>query len=84
MSDATRRTLRTALAVTLAILAALPLIVAEAGLDAEQTPWLASILAVAALVTRIMSTRAVDELLTKVGFGKVVGRHAAPPDGVDG
>ncbi len=72
MSDATRRTLRTVLVVILAIAAMLPVVVSEAGLDLEHTPWLATIVAAAGVINRLVNTSAVDEQLTRIGLG----RHA--------
>lgn len=61
--DSVRRTLRTTLAVTLAVAAAVPLLVEAGVIDPGQAPWLASIVALAAAVTRLMASPAVDELL---------------------
>jgi hypothetical protein len=79
MSDATRRTLRTALAVLVAVCAVLPAFVTELGMDAEQAPWLAALVAAAAAITRIMQTQAVDAVLTRLGLGR-----QGPPDKADG
>ncbi|NGO67631.1 hypothetical protein [Streptomyces boncukensis] len=62
MSDATRRTIRTAVAWLLSLAAALPAIVDASGIPAS-LPWAAGALAVAAAVTRVMALPAVDALL---------------------
>ena len=79
MSDATRRTLRTALAVMVALAATVPVFVAELGVTASQLPWLGTVLAVSIAVTRAMQSPAVDLLLTQVGIGRQAanGRHEA-------
>lgn len=84
MNDSTRRTIRTALAVLVALAAAAPVLVSEAGLDADQWPWLASVLAVAAVITRLMASPVVDGILAKLGLGKAPadGRHELGRDEV--
>lgn len=62
MSDSTRRTIRTILAVVLALAAGLPLLVHTAGLP-ETLPGLGTVLAVAAAVTRVMALPQVDARL---------------------
>lgn len=62
MSDSARRTIRTALAVVLALAAGLPLLVHTAGLP-ETLPGLGTVLAVAAAVTRVMALPAVNAWL---------------------
>ncbi|NGO68221.1 hypothetical protein [Streptomyces boncukensis] len=64
MSDATRRTIRTAVAWVLSLAAALPAIVDASGIPAS-LPWVAGALAVAAAVTRVMALPAVDALLPR-------------------
>lgn len=54
MSDSARRTIRTILAVVLALAAGLPLLVHTAGLP-DTLPGLGTILAVAAAITRVMA-----------------------------
>ena len=84
MSDSTRRTVRTVLVVVLGISAALPIIVAESGIDLGSTPGLALIVAFAGLINRIVNTPQVDEVLTRVGLGKSPapdGAHEALPQG---
>lgn len=66
--DSVRRTLRTTIAVTVAVATAVPLLV-EAGVlrvDPADAPWLASIVAVAAGITRLMADPRVDALLGRV------------------
>lgn len=62
MTDANRRTIRTAIQWTLGLAAALPGIVAAAGVP-ESLPWVATGLAVAAAITRVMALPAVDALM---------------------
>jgi hypothetical protein len=62
MTDANRRTIRTAVQWVLGFAAALPGIVAAAGLP-EALPWVATGLAVAAAITRVMALPSVDALL---------------------
>ena len=76
MSTATRMSIRTAIWTTLALVAALPVLVASAGLDGTRWPWLATVVAVASAITRIVNTPAIDGLLTQVGLGRT-----AAPDG---
>lgn len=64
--DSVRRTLRTALAVVLGVAAAVPLLVEVGVIDPGQAPWLATIVAAAALVTRVMADPRVDVLIGKV------------------
>lgn len=84
MSDSTRRTLRTAFAALVALAAALPVLVREAGLDPARWPWLVTVLAVAALVTRVMASPSVEAFLGAylpwLAKDKAPGRHEAPPD----
>lgn len=77
--DAVRRTLRTAVAVTVAVAAAVPLLVEYGIIDPAGAPWLASIVAVAAGVTRLMADPRVDQLLGRV-FGAWVTRTGAVVD----
>lgn len=65
-TDEVRRTLRTALAVLVAVAAAVPLLVEAGVLTPDRAPWLASIVAFAALVTRLMQNPSVDALLGKL------------------
>ena len=62
MSDAARRTVRTAVQWVLSLAAALPGIVDAAGLP-ESLPWVATGLAVSAGLTRVMALDSVDALL---------------------
>lgn len=80
MSDKTRRTVRTVLQVVLAVALAVPVLVQAAGLDAEQLPWLATVVAVAAAVARVMQSDVVEGLLQRVLGGRLA---AAPPDAGD-
>lgn len=65
MKDSTRRTLRTAFAVLVALAAGAPVLVHEAGLKPDQWPWLATVLAVAAGITRLLASQAVEDLLAR-------------------
>jgi hypothetical protein len=60
-----RSTLRTAFQVIVGLAALLPILVQQVGLDPEQIPWLAVPLAVAAVVTRVMSSPAVETFLRR-------------------
>jgi hypothetical protein len=62
MSDASRRTVRTALALVVGIAAGLPLLVHTAGIP-NTVPGLSTVLAVAAAVTRLLASPVVDQLL---------------------
>ncbi|MFF7991780.1 hypothetical protein ACFZDG_18545 [Kitasatospora xanthocidica] len=62
MSDSTRRTIRTVVAVVLALASGLPLLVHTAGLP-ETLPGLGTVLAVAAAITRIMALPQVNAWL---------------------
>lgn len=65
-ADSVRRTLRTAIAVTVAVAAAVPLLVEFGVVDPSGAPWLASIVALAAAVTRMMADPRVDRLLGRL------------------
>jgi hypothetical protein len=62
MSDSTRRTVRTAVAVVLGLASGLPLLVSTAGLP-ETLPGLGTVLAVAAAITRLMALPQVNAWL---------------------
>lgn len=62
MSDSTRRTIRTAVAVVLALASGLPLLVRTAGLP-ETLPGLGTILTVAMAITRLMALPQVNAWL---------------------
>ncbi|MDH6134667.1 hypothetical protein P3T37_004071 [Kitasatospora sp. MAA4] len=62
MTDATRRTARTAVQTLFGLVAALPLLVSTSGLPAT-LPGLGLALAVATAVTRLMALPAVENLL---------------------
>jgi len=62
MTDATRRTIRTAVQVLLGLAAGLPLLVDTAGLPAT-LPGVGTALAVAAAVTRVMALPTVESWL---------------------
>ncbi|MFG3228100.1 hypothetical protein ACGF07_25410 [Kitasatospora sp. NPDC048194] len=62
MSDSARRTIRTILAVVLALAAGLPLLVHTAGLP-DTLPGLGTVLAVAAAITRVMALPQVNAWL---------------------
>jgi hypothetical protein len=80
MNVETRMSIRTAIWTTLALVAALPVLVASAGLDTDRWPWLATIVAAATAITRIVNTPAVEELLARVGLGRDGAHEAAPDD----
>ncbi len=71
MSDKVRRTARTVLQVVLAVALAVPVLVSELGLTAEQVPWLATVVLVAGVVARIMQADAVESLLQRVLGGSL-------------
>lgn len=60
-----RAVVRTVFQMFVGLCAIAPLIVAQTGLDPEQTPWLVAPLAVAAVVTRIMSVPQVESFLRR-------------------
>ncbi|MFJ9246056.1 hypothetical protein [Streptomyces sp. NPDC101776] len=62
MSEAAKRTLRTAVQTAVGLCVLLPTVVAAAGVS-ETIPWVAGALAVAAGVTRVMALPAVEALL---------------------
>lgn len=76
-TEQVRRTVRTTLAVLLAVATLVPLIVQVTGLTAEQAPWLATIVAAAAAITRVMADPRVNEVLRRV-----LGDTVAVPAGV--
>ena len=86
MSDSTRRVLRTIVQVTLALAVTLPILLDQAGIDPSQIPWLATVVAIAGVIARVMQSPAVDAILEPLGLSKgVPGRHEAgedvpPPD----
>lgn len=63
-----RATVRTVLAAVISIAAVWGLLVEAAGVD-ETTPVVATTIAVAGAITRIMAIPAVNDLLTLVGLG---------------
>lgn len=87
-ADAVRRTLRTALAVTLAV-ASVVLGLVQAGIiDPAAAPWLGTIVVLATAITRFMARPGVDELLRRwlgeafaSGPKVVPGEAAVPPAG---
>lgn len=64
-TEQVRRTVRTALAVLVAVAMLVPLIVQVTGLTVAEAPWLGTIVAVAAAVTRLMADPKVNELLRR-------------------
>lgn len=93
--DEVRRTLRTALAVLLAVAALVPVLVELGVVDPAGAPWLATIVAAAAAVTRLMADPRVDRLLGRllgepftmngrVVPGEVVGTGAVVGPDADG
>lgn len=70
MKDSTRRTMRTIVATVLGLAVAAPEIYRATGHDpAQAAGWLASVLAVCAIATRVMAIRSVDQALSRVGLG---------------
>ncbi|HEY9353034.1 MAG TPA: hypothetical protein VIP28_07290 [Nocardioides sp.] len=63
-----RATVRTVLAAVISIAAVWGLVVQAAGVD-ETTPVVATTIAVAGAITRIMAIPAVNDLLTRFGLG---------------
>jgi hypothetical protein len=61
-----RKTLRTALAVAASLALLVPVLVDAGVLDSSRWPWVASVVAVAAFVTRLMQNPTVDAVLGKV------------------
>lgn len=93
--DEVRRTLRTTVAVLVAVATLVPVLVELGVVDPARAPWLATIVAAAAAVTRLMANPKVDELLGRVlgepftmGArtvpGEVVGPGAVVDAGADG
>lgn len=64
--DSIRRTLRTALAVTVAVASVVLALVQAGTIDPEAAPWLGTIVVVATGITRAMQSPAVDKLLGTV------------------
>lgn len=64
-TEQVRRTVRTALAVLVSVAMLVPLIVQVTGLTIAQAPWLGTIVAAAAAVTRVMADPKVNELLRR-------------------
>lgn len=58
-----RRTIRTVFQALVGLAVMAPLLVAQTGLDPDQLPWLAGVLAVAAAITRIMAIPQVEAWL---------------------
>jgi hypothetical protein len=77
VKDSTRRTLRTAFAVLGALAAGAPVLVHEAGLDPDAWPWLATVLAVAAVITRVMASQMVEDFLAR--FVPWLSANSGPP-----
>jgi len=71
MSDKTRRTVRTVLQVVLGLALAVPVLLEATGLRGDEWPWLAFVVAGAAVVARLMQSPAADELLHRVGLGGI-------------
>ena len=70
MNDKTLRTVRTVIQVVLAIALTVPFLVAQLPITWQETPWLVSIVAAAAVVARLMQSDTVDKLLALLGVGK--------------
>ena len=80
--DSIRRTLRTALAVTVAVASVVLALVQTGTIDPAAAPWLGTIVVVATGITRAMQTPAVDKLI-----GVILGPSWTKdglPAGVDG
>lgn len=70
MKDSTRRTLRTAVATALALVAAAPAVYEAVGGDAAAaTGWLAGVVALCGTITRVMAISGVDRALSRLGLG---------------
>lgn len=73
-ADAWRRTARTVVAGGVALAVTAPLLIDElhaAGIDVlALAPWLATVLAVLAALTRVMASPQVDGVLTRAGIGR--------------
>lgn len=82
--DEVRRTLRTGLAVLLAVAALVPVLVELGVVDPARAPWLATIVAAAAAVTRLMADPRVDRLLGKLLGEPFTTGRTVPGEVVDG
>jgi hypothetical protein len=60
-----RRTLRTTFQAVVALAVMLPVLIAQTGLKTDQAPWLAGVLVVCAVVTRIMANPQVEVFLQR-------------------
>lgn len=80
-----RSTLRTVWQAFLGLCVLAPILVEGAGLEADQLPWLAVPLAVAAAVTRVMAIPAVEVWLRRfVPFLAAAPAPATPSNSIDG
>lgn len=78
MNDKNVRTVRTVLQVVLAVAMAVPVLVTQLPIEWQQTPWLVTVVAIAAAVARFMQSNAVDGVLSKIGLGRAP-KLPAPP-----
>lgn len=60
-----RRTVRTIFQALVGLAVMLPVLVSQTGLDPAQIPWLAGVLAIAALITRLMALPVVEAFLQR-------------------
>lgn len=77
-----QRTIRTVFQALVALAAMLPLLVAETGLKFDQWPWLAGVLAICAVITRVMAMPPVEMFLQQYApwlsaAGSTKGKRAA-------
>lgn len=82
MNDKSKKTIRTALQVALGIAVALPLLLDATGLKPADVPWLAIVVAGAALFARAMQSDVVEQLLEDWLGGRLTvggGVPALPP-----
>ncbi|MFF9034040.1 hypothetical protein ACF090_01020 [Streptomyces sp. NPDC014892] len=77
MSPASKRTVRTVIQGVVMFAVALPAIVTASGIP-ESLPWVASALAVAGGLARVMALPAVEQLLDRVGLGLVDNEGGTP------
>lgn len=82
-ADEVRRTLRTIVAVTVAVAAAVPVLVEVGVIDPARAPWLATVVALAAAVTRLMADPRVDRLLGRVAPALSKDGQVVPGEVVD-
>lgn len=69
-TDEVRRTVRTAIAVIVALAALVPVLVDAGVIDAGRWPWVGTIVVAAAAITRAMQSPVVDKVLRDLGVGR--------------